>query len=108
MRAQRARAVIIIGSRSDDEAMLSALRAEIAAFSSQAAASRASGRTCSGIDTIQPENSAGAEALAQALVVQGHRRFAVLAGPAGLLTAQHRLAGFIAGLAAWDVRSTRG
>jgi LacI family transcriptional regulator len=103
MRAQRARAVIIIGSRSDDEVMLSALRAEIGAFSSSGGRVACIGQDMLGIDTILPENAAGAEALAQALVVQGHRRFAVLAGPAGLLTAQHRLAGFTAGLAAWQV-----
>ncbi len=103
MRSQRARAVIIIGSRSDDAVMLSALRAEIAAFSSSGGRVACIGQDLLGIDTILPENAAGAEALAQALVVQGHRRFAVLAGPAGLLTAQDRLAGFIAGLAAWQV-----
>jgi LacI family transcriptional regulator len=103
MRAQRARAVIIIGSRSDDEQMLSALRAEIGAFTSSGGRVACIGQDMLGIDTILPENAAGAEALARALVVQGHRKFAVLAGPAGLLTAQHRLAGFLAGLAAWQV-----
>ncbi len=81
MRAQRARAVIIIGSRSDDVVMLSALRAEIAAFSSSGGRVACIGQDLLGIDTILPGNAAGAEALAQALVVQGHRRFAVLAGP---------------------------
>ncbi len=103
MRAQRARAVIIIGSRSNDQAMLAALRAEIAAFASSGGRVACIGQDLLGIDTILPENSAGAEALARALVVQGHRTFAVLAGPAGLLTAQDRLAGFLAGLAAWHV-----
>jgi LacI family transcriptional regulator len=55
------------------------------------------------VDTILPENAAGAEALAQAMVALGHRRFAVLAGPRGLLTARDRLDGFRAGLAAWSV-----
>ena len=55
------------------------------------------------MDTVLPENAAGAEALAQAMVALGHRRFAVLAGPRGLLTARERLAGFRAGLAAWSV-----
>jgi LacI family transcriptional regulator len=100
MRAQRARAVIIIGSRSDDEVMLSALRAEITAFSSSGGRVACIGQDLLGIDTILPENAAGAAALAQSLVAQGYRRFAVLAGPAGLLTARDRLAGFIAGLGA--------
>jgi LacI family transcriptional regulator len=103
MRAQRARAVIIIGSRSGDQAMLAALRAEITAFTSSGGRVACIGQDLLDIDTILPENAAGAEALARALVVQGHRRFAVLAGPGGLLTAEDRLAGFLAGLAAWQV-----
>jgi LacI family transcriptional regulator len=59
------------------------------------------------VDTILPENAAGAEALARAMVALGHRRFAVLAGPRGLLTARDRLAGFRAGLAAWSVPLAR-
>jgi LacI family transcriptional regulator len=103
MRAQRARAVIIIGSRSDDQLLRASLRAEIEAFASSGGRVACIGQDLLGIDTILPENAAGAEALARALVLQGHRRFAVLAGPAGLLTAQDRLAGFLAGLASWQV-----
>ncbi len=103
MRAQRARAVIIVGSRSDDRAMLANLRAEIAGFTRSGGHVACVGQDLLGIDTILPENAAGAEALARALVVQGHRTFAVLAGPPDLLTAQDRLAGFLAGLAAHQV-----
>ena len=98
MRAQRARAVILIGSRSDDAAARDALRAEIAAFTGSGGRAVCVGQDLLGVDTIQPENSAGAQALAQAMVALGHRRFAVLAGPRGLLTARDRLAGFAAGL----------
>jgi LacI family transcriptional regulator len=103
MRAQRARAVIIIGSRSTDAAMLAALREEIAAFTGSGGRAACVGQDLLGIDTILPENAAGAQALAKALVGQGHRRFAVLAGPRELLTAQDRLAGFTAGLASQSV-----
>jgi LacI family transcriptional regulator len=103
MRAQRARAVILIGSRSDDVRELAGLRAEIEAFTSSGGRVACIGQDLLGVDTILPENAAGAEALARALVVQGHRRFAVLAGPRSLLTAQHRLAGFLDGLRAWSV-----
>jgi LacI family transcriptional regulator len=61
------------------------------------------GQDLLGVDTVLPENAAGAEALARAMVAVGHRRFAVLAGPRGLLTARDRLDGFRAGLAAWNV-----
>jgi LacI family transcriptional regulator len=104
MRSQRARAVILIGSRSDDAAMLAGLRAEIEAFTSSGGRAACIGQDLLGIDTILPENAAGAEALGKSLVVQGHRRFAVLAGPRGVLTARDRLTGFLDGLRAWSVR----
>jgi LacI family transcriptional regulator len=103
MRAQRARAVILIGSRTDDTAAREALRAEIAAFTRSGGRAVAVGQDLLGVDTVLPENTAGAEALARAMVALGHRRFAVLAGPRGLLTARDRLDGFRAGLAAWAV-----
>jgi LacI family transcriptional regulator len=104
MRAQRARAVILIGSRSDDAAAREALRAEIAAFTRSGGRAVCVGQDLLGVDTILPENAAGAEALARAMVALGHRSFAVLAGPRGLLTARDRLDGFRAGLTAWSVR----
>jgi len=103
MRAQRARAVIVIGSRSDDEAVRAALRAEIAAFASGGGRVATIGQDLLGVDTIQPENAAGAHALARALAVQGHRRFAILAGPRELLTARDRVVGFLDGLAQWGI-----
>ncbi len=103
MRAQRARAVILIGSRTDDMPARDALRAEVAAFTRQGGRAVCIGQDLLGVDTILPENAASAEALARAMVALGHRRFAVLAGPRGLLTARDRLDGFRAGLAAWSV-----
>jgi LacI family transcriptional regulator len=103
MRAQRARAVILIGSRTDDTAARQALQAEIDAFTGSGGRAVAVGQDLLGVDTVRPENAAGAEAMARAMVALGHRSFAVLAGPRGLLTAQERLEGFRAGLAAWSV-----
>jgi LacI family transcriptional regulator, galactose operon repressor len=103
MRAQRARAVVLIGSRSGDAVAREALRAEIAAFTQSGGRAVCVGQDLLGVDTVLPENAAGAEALARAMVALGHRRFAVLAGPRGLLTARDRLDGFRAGLAAWSV-----
>jgi len=104
MRAQRARAVILIGSRTDDDAARDALREEVAAFTRSGGRAVCVGQDLLKVDTILPENAAGAEALAKAMVALGHRNFAVLAGPRGLLTARDRLDGFRAGLAAWSVR----
>jgi LacI family transcriptional regulator len=100
MRAQRARAVVLIGSRSDDPAAREALRAELAAFTRSGGRAACVGQDLLGVDTVLPENRAGAEALARALAALGHRRFAVLAGPRTLLTAQDRTAGFRDGLRA--------
>ena len=101
MRAQRARAVILIGSRTDDAAARTALGGEVAAFARQGGRVVCVGQPLLGVDTIMPENAAGADALARALAALGHRRFAVLAGPRGLLTARDRTEGFRAGLAGW-------
>jgi LacI family transcriptional regulator len=103
MRAQRARAVILIGSRSDDSRARAELSAEIGAFVRAGGRAVAVGQDLLGVDTITPENAAGAEALARALAALGHRSFAVLAGPRGLLTARDRVDGFRAGLAVWSV-----
>ena len=103
MRAQRARALILIGSRTDDVAVREGLRGEIEAFTHSGGRVVAVGQDLLGVDTIMPENAAGADALARALVAQGHRRFAVRAGPRGVLTARDRLAGFTAGLRSWSV-----
>jgi LacI family transcriptional regulator len=103
MRAQRARAVILIGSRTGATATREALREEIAAFGRQGGRTVCVGQPLLGVDTIMPENATGADALARSLAALGHRRFAVLAGPRGLLTVQERIDGFRAGLAAWSL-----
>ena len=103
MRAQRARAVVLVGSRSDSSAARDALRAELDAFTRSGGRAACIGQDLLGIDTVQPENRAGADALARALAALGHRRFAVLGGPRSLLTAQDRVAGFSDGLRAWSV-----
>ena len=103
MRAQRARAVVLVGSRSDNTAARDALRAELDAFTRSGGRAACIGQDLLGIDTVLPENRAGAEALARALAALGHRRFAVLAGPRTLLTGQDRTNGFRDGLSAWSV-----
>ena len=103
MRAQRARAVVLVGSRSDNTAARDALRAELDAFTRSGGRAACIGQDLLGIDTVLPENRAGAEALARALAALGHRRFAVLAGPRSLLTGQDRTNGFRDGLSAWSV-----
>ena len=103
MRGQRARAVVLVGSRSENAAALEALGAEVDAFVTAGGRVACIGQGLLGVDTIMPENAGGAAALADALVALGHRRFAVLAGPRDLLTARDRVAGFREGLQTWSV-----
>src|SRR5258707_3473918 len=49
------------------------------------------------------ESVAASDAMTRSLVALGHRRFAVLAGPRGLLTTRDRIEGFRAGLAGWSL-----
>ncbi len=103
MRAQRARAVVLVGSRSDNVPARDALRAELEAVTRAGGRAACVGQDMLGVDTVLPENTAGAAALAGALAGLGHRRFAVLAGPRPLLTARDRMRGFRDGLRAWSV-----
>ncbi|HJQ46509.1 MAG TPA: LacI family DNA-binding transcriptional regulator [Amycolatopsis sp.] len=100
LRAQRASAIVLIGSGFEDRDWERALSAELDAFrrggGQVAAASRHRGVK---VDTVQPEDRAGAKDLAAALLRLGHRRFAVLTGPRVLTSALDRLTGFREGLA---------
>jgi LacI family transcriptional regulator len=98
-RRQRARAVILVGSRTTDEAERDRLRAEVENMRATGARVAAISQRRLPVDTVVIENRAGSRALAESLVALGYRRFGVLAGPGSLLTARDRLAGFRVGLA---------
>ncbi len=95
LRAQRARAVLLIGSGFQDPSWERQLDAELGPYT------RAGGRVAVvsrhrslRVDTVLPENRAGAGAPARALLGLGHRDFAVLTGPERLTTVADRLGGF--------------
>jgi LacI family transcriptional regulator len=94
LRGQRARAVIIVGSRVQDRDLLDRLGAEVRAFEQAGGRVAFVSQRKIPADTVVVENRGGARALAEALCGLGHRRFAVLAGRADLLTARDRTAGF--------------
>ena len=104
LRAQRAAAILLIGSAFEDRAWERAMAAELEPYrrggGQVAAVSRHRGLK---IDTVQPDNKGGAAALAKELVGLGHKRFAVLAGPRRLSTVIDRLAGFSGELAAHGI-----
>src|SRR4051794_5935521 len=91
---QRARAVIIAGSRVDDREALLRLGAEIASFQNSGGRGAMVSQRRLPVNTVLIENRAGARDLAEALHGRGYRRFAVLAGPRAILTARDRLVGF--------------
>ncbi|WP_409060883.1 LacI family DNA-binding transcriptional regulator [Streptomyces sp. SYP-A7185] len=100
LRAQRARAILLIGSGFQDPAWERALEAELAPYTRDGGRVAVVSRHRSlRVDTVQPENREGAGALARALLTLGHREFAVLTGPERLTTVADRLAGFRAALA---------
>lgn len=103
LRAQRVRAIVLVGSRRSDRHRQELARQEIRAF--QAGGGRLSciSQDRLGTDTVSPRNRQGARALARALAGLGHERFVVLAGPSGLYTSQDRVRGFREGLRDVDV-----
>src|SRR5256885_7361402 len=100
MRGQRVRAILLIGSGFEDARWQQAMARELDLYQAGggrgAAVSRPPGLT---VDSVQPDNKAGAAELAPTLARLGHRRFAVLSGPPVLTTVVDRVAGFRAGLA---------
>src|SRR5918911_5216918 len=98
LRAQRARAVIIVGSRVADREVTGRLAKEVQGYAESGGRVACVSQNRLGTNTVVIENRAGARQLAQELAGLGHRRFAVLAGPSDLLTARDRHTGFIDGL----------
>jgi LacI family transcriptional regulator len=98
LRGQRARAVILAGSRTTNAEFNRRLAKELDAFIATGGAVAAISQNRLGTHTVIPQNRSGARMLAHRLCELGHERFAVLGGPPDLLTARDRLAGFTRGL----------
>ncbi|WP_425551123.1 LacI family DNA-binding transcriptional regulator [Actinoallomurus vinaceus] len=95
LRAQRARAILLIGSGFEDREWERAMSAELDPYLRTGGRVAVLSRHRSlRVDTVQPENREGAAALARALLDLGHRDFAVLTGPHTLTTVSDRLGGF--------------
>ncbi|MDP9866662.1 MULTISPECIES: LacI family DNA-binding transcriptional regulator [Streptosporangium] len=99
LNAQRVCAVLLAGSRVADPLVTRRLREELDRYRETGGRVACVGQDLLGADTVVPGNHEGAAALARSLAGLGHRRFAVLAGPAGLITARDRVAGFAGALA---------
>ena len=99
LRAQRVRAIVVVGSRRDDRRRQLRVRREIDAFVSMGGGVSCVGQDRLGTSTVSPRNREGARELAAAVAGMGHQRFAILGGPPKLLTARDRVTGFREGLA---------
>ncbi|GLY29453.1 LacI family DNA-binding transcriptional regulator [Kineosporia sp. NBRC 101731] len=107
LRRQRARAIVLVGSRTSDQVATARLIEEFEAYIEAGGRVAAITQPVLPVDTLAIENRAGAQALSQALVELGHQEFAVLAGDPAMLTSQDRLAGFRDGLRRSGTRLAR-
>ena len=103
LRRQRARAVILAGSRFTDVESAERLAEELLGYSVGGGHVAVIGQHTLPLSTIVIDNAGSAARLAGALVSMGYRRFAVLAGPEALVTSEDRVTGFRDGLAAAGV-----
>lgn len=95
LRAQRARAILLIGSGFEDRGWERAMTAELEPYLRTGGRVAVVSRHRSlRVDAVLPENREGAAALGRALLGLGHRDFAVLSGPRSLTTVSDRLGGF--------------
>lgn len=99
LHGQRARAVILAGSRFADRQATAELSHAVRAYVAGGGRVAAIGQDLLGVPTVTVPNAAGAQGLASTLCAMGYRRFVVLAGPEQFVTSEDRLAGFRAGLA---------
>ena len=100
LRRQRARAVILAGSRFTDVESAERLAEELLGYSVGGGHVAVIGQHTLPLSTIVIDNAGSAARLAGALVALGYRRFAVLAGPEALVTSEDRVTGFRDGLTA--------
>ncbi|RSN51901.1 MULTISPECIES: LacI family DNA-binding transcriptional regulator [Actinomadura] len=100
LRAQRARAILLIGSGFEDREWERSLGAELEPYQRTGGRVAVLSRHRSlKVDAVLPQNREGAYELGRALLDLGHREFAVLTGPRALTTVSDRLAGFAEALA---------
>ena len=94
LRSQRARSIVIVGSRFDDKKAHSQLAEEVELYAAAGGRMALVSQQHLPVDTVLVPNRTAARSLAAALHGLGHRRFAVLAGPSKLLTSTDRVNGF--------------
>lgn len=99
LRGQRPRVLILAGSRSVGDAHETALLAELRAVEETGGRAVIVSQGELPFDTVIIDNYSGARRLAEELVAQGYRRFAVVEALGALMTSRDRVRGFLDGLA---------
>lgn len=102
-RGERHRAVVLATSRTTDPAREAALDEELRLLRAQGARIVLVGDSALDYPSVTVDSRTPAAMLAAELVRSGHRRFAVVSGPADQITARDRAHGFLAGLAAMGI-----
>ena len=95
----RARSIILVGGRRDDDEANEQLRTALASYRQRGGTAAMVGQPILGVNAVHVDNRGGSADLARALHGLGYRRFAVLGGPERHLTAAERREGFRAALA---------
>ncbi|MCE0459465.1 LacI family DNA-binding transcriptional regulator [Curtobacterium flaccumfaciens] len=98
LRGERHRAVIIATSRTTHPNREAVMHRALATLAQDGAAVAVIGDNAFSFPTVTVDNRLAARALAEHLVADGARRFAVLAGPEFHVTSDDRTAGFLDGL----------
>lgn len=96
--AQQVDALVLVGSHRYGNESDAAISALLEGFERNGGKVVGLGQSLGVGRTIVPDNAAAAHELATALVVEGHRRFAVVEGIAGIPSAADRTGGFVAAL----------
>ena len=108
LRRQRARALLLAGTRTTDSRLTRLLGDELESYCSFGGRGALISQHVYGLDTIQVQNQQGGADLAEALHRIGYRRFALLPGPPTLRTPRDRTTGFRRALAAHGIKIEPG
>jgi LacI family transcriptional regulator len=99
MRAQRARAIILTGSRTNDAAAQAELERQLTDYLATGGRVVLISQPLASFDVVELANRQGAADLARVLADRGGKRFGIVSGPRKLRTNADRVEGFIEGLA---------
>ncbi|WP_203581851.1 LacI family DNA-binding transcriptional regulator [Microbacterium hibisci] len=104
LRGERHLAVVMATSRTTDPAREASVKEQLMVLRDHGAKIVVIGDNDLGFPTVTVDNRHAARLLADGLADAGKRRFAIVSGPAGEVTALERVGGFVEGLADHGIR----